>query len=101
MSAADLKKAAKLLYGKFDPDGQFTGDINIRNLAQHGIQNLRFQSRTMDARAQGLLSTQQLEALRGSDETKNFQALQKMYAGEYDFSSAGLGKFTDRSMRTY
>ncbi|RTL07828.1 hypothetical protein EKK58_01385 [Candidatus Dependentiae bacterium] len=95
MSPAELAAAAKG-FGRIDPDGQFAGELTNRNVLNYGIQNLRFQSRSQSARAEGALIVQQLEALGGDDEARSFKSLQKMYAGEIDFSSSGVGRYTDK-----
>lgn len=95
LSRAALVSAGKA-YGTFDPEGLYGGDLSARNVLEYGLQSTRYQARTRDSREATAKLVTQLEALGGDDEQRSFEMLQKMYAGEYDFSSSGLGRYTDK-----
>lgn len=90
-----LTKGAQSL-NAFDPSGNFTGSFSLQNLVEYGMKSIRFQSRSAASRKEGQTIVSQLEELRGEDINSAFKALEKMYKGEYDFSSSGLGRYTER-----
>ncbi len=95
MSKQELLAASRT-FGVIDPDGQFTSDLTARNVLEYGIKSARYRLRSAESKKEGLLLLNQIEGLGGSDEASAFTALQKMYSGVYDFSSSGLGKYTDK-----
>ena len=92
--SAEAIRSAGRDYGMFDPEGHFSGDFNLRNLVGFSIENARFMARTGEARNEGSRLVTEIEALSSEDDISNFNALQRMYAGQIDFSDSGVGRYT-------